>query len=92
MGGIPSATTEVGFFDIEVGTKLEGTDGDTNDGRVGRLEVSNGSTGRGGKGDWDDPCKIPGVELAVRNVGFVLQFFWDNNNKKQHEVHSGPPD
>ena len=53
MGGIPSATTEAGFFDDEVGT--EGTGGDTNDVRVGKLEVSNGSTGRGGKGGWYDP-------------------------------------
>ena len=53
MGGIPSVTTEAGFFDDEVGT--EGTGGDTNDGRVGKLEVSNGSTGRGGKEGWYDP-------------------------------------
>ena len=53
MGGIPSATTEAEFFDGKVG--IEGTDGGTNDGRAGRLEVSNGSTGRGGKGGRDDP-------------------------------------
>ena len=58
MGGIPSATTEAGFFDNEVGTEGTDRDGDTNDGRAGKLEVSNGSTGRGGKGGWDDPKGI----------------------------------
>ena len=65
MGGIPSVTTEAGFFDDEVGT--EGTGGDTNDGRVGKLEVSNGSTGRGGKEGWYDPKGTNNTQFQVLN-------------------------
>lgn len=54
IGGIPSATTVVGFFVRGVGTECTG--GDSNDGKVGGLVLSNGSTGRGGKGGWgSDP-------------------------------------
>ena len=96
MGGIPSATTEAGFFDAEV--ESEGTDeGGSNDGRVGKLEVSNGSTGRGGKGGWSNPEKNnTGSQVLNWQSGVgVGQLYFSFSERvtcmKQHKLHSGPP-